>query len=176
MALPIITDEKILRAKNELVKPNEIDYLINELEQSLEAHPIAGAGLAAPQIGINKQIAIVRVKTTDLDISFNLINPIIVDRLQGFIHKDEGCLSIPNERFNTWRYKEIVVEDYLQPAGMILTGIEAVVALHEIDHLNGILVKDRQIGKNKIGRNDPCPCGRKVNNKVIKYKKCHWKI
>lgn len=169
----IITDEAILRAPNEDVKPEEVDELVEILEQSLAHSPNKGVGLAAPQIGINKRIAIVRIKTKDLDISFNLVNPVIVEKLNSFTHNEEGCLSIPNQRFDVKRYKEIFVKDDLRPAGMVLTGFEAVVVQHESDHLEGILVKDRGVGKHAIGRNDPCPCGKKINGKPIKWKKCH---
>ena len=173
MARPITTDEKILRAPNELVQPEEVESLIQELEESLAQSPRAGVGLAAPQIGINKRIAIVRINTKDVKCSLNLVNPIIVEKLHPFIHKDEGCLSIPNEHFNAQRYGEIFIKDDSNPAGIIAVGFEAVVIQHEIDHLEGVLVRDRVIGKHKVGRNDPCPCGKKINGKPVKFKKCH---
>jgi peptide deformylase len=164
----IITDESILRAKNEKVKKKEINEIISKLEESLASSDIPGVGLAAPQIGINKRVAIIRIKTSDYEQNINLINPRIVDRRDGFVNKEEGCLSVPGKRFNTLRFREIVVEDDLRPDGFIATDFEAVAIYHEIDHLEGILVSDRAVGKNKIGRNDLCPCGSK-----IKYKKCH---
>jgi len=51
--------------------------------------------------------------------------------------------------------------------------LEAICVQHEIDHLNGITIHDREnkskpiISEKKIGRNDPCPCG-----SGKKYKKC----
>lgn len=173
MAREIITDEKILRAQNELVKPEEVGELVRELEDSLKQSPRAGVGLAAPQIGINKRIAIVRINSKDVKCSLNLVNPVIIDKLHPFIHNNEGCLSIPNEQFNVQRYGEVFVKDDSNPAGIIAAGFEAVVINHEIDHLEGILVKDRAVGKHKVGRNDPCPCGKKVNGKPVKFKKCH---
>ena len=174
MSRPITTDEKILRTPNEPVSPDEVEDIIRELEESLRDTPLVGVGLAAPQIGINKRAAIVRIDTKDVKCSLNLINPVLVEKRDPFIHNAEGCLSIPNKQFNVNRYREIFVRDDLHPAGMIITDFEAVVAQHEIDHIENILVKDRTIGKNKIGRNDPCPCGRKKEDgKPIKFKNCH---
>ena len=45
--------------------------------------------------------------------------------------------------------------------------------VHNCDHLEGILIIDRAVGKLKIGRNDPCPCGKKINGKAVKWKNCH---
>lgn len=173
MTKPITTDEVILRTPNDSVTSEEVEELIRELEESLKNSPRLGVGLAAPQIGINKRAAIIRIQTKDIQCSLNLINPVIEDKLHPFVYEGEGCLSIPGECFNTQRYKEILVRDDTHPAGMIITGFEAVAVFHEIDHIENILVKDRQTGKNKIGRNDPCPCGRKVDGKFVKWKKCH---
>lgn len=169
MILPIVTDESILRATNTLATAEEIPKLIKTLEESLRASPHPGVGLSAPQVGINKCVAIVRTK----EVSFNLANPVILDKLGPFINKNEGCLSIPGKTFDTQRYNEIFVKDDLHPAGLIITGLESVVVQHETDHLCGMLVKDRAIGKNKVRRNDSCPCGKKIDGKPIKYKKCH---
>lgn len=47
--------------------------------------------------------------------------------------------------------------------------------VHNCDHLEGILIIDRATGKNKIKRNDPCPCGSNILGKPVKFKKCHGK-
>lgn len=163
----ITIDEKILRIKNELVLPEEINDLVKTLEKELDNSNTPGIGLAAPQISINKKIAIIRTKY-----SINLINPEIIELRHPFTMRGEGCLSVPGKKFNTLRFKEIVVKDFLNPDGMVATGIEAVAIQHEVDHLNGILVMDRSID---IGRNEPCPCGAIKNGKRVKYKKCHGK-
>lgn len=162
----IITDISKLRIKNVDVSIDEIENIIVDLEKNLGSN---GVGLAAPQIGINKRIAIVRFD----NVSINLINPKIIDSVGGFINKDEGCLSFPGERFNTFRHKEIFVKDDLRPDGFVAVGFEAVIIAHEIDHLESILIIDRAVGNNKIGRNDPCPCGKRIDGKPVKFKKCH---
>ena len=162
--LKIITDVEKLRGKNETVSLNEGKEIIRILESVLKT----GLGLAAPQVGIHKRVAIVRAED-----KIDFINPVILSAEDPFTNFREGCLSIPNKRFNTKRFGEIFVKDDLHPDGVIITGGAAIVAFHEIDHLSGILVMDRSVGKSKIGRNDPCPCGKLVNNKPIKWKKCH---
>ena len=166
----IITDQSALRIKSEKANKEEAEEIIIELEKTLALAP--GVGLAAPQIGINKSVAIIRIKTGGYEQNVNLVNPEILDKEQGFINKQEGCLSIPDKRFNTWRSKEIFVKDDTNPAGFIATGFEAIAIQHEIDHLNGVLISDIAI-KDKIGRNDPCPCGKIKNGIRVKFKKCH---
>ena len=172
--MKIITDQEVLRRYNEDVKHEEIKSLIKDLEESLAASERPGVGLAASQIGINKRACIVRLNGEE-KISLDLINPIIVERYDLFINKDEGCLSLPNQRVNTKRFKEIVIKDDLHPAGIIATDFLATVIQHEVDHCNSILIIDNAMDKKKIGRNDPCPCGRIKNDKPVKYKKCHGK-
>jgi peptide deformylase len=164
----IITDINVLRKKNEPVKIDEVAELVSMLEQELASSFTPGVGLAAPQIGINKTIAIVRLKTDEYEENYNLVNPFIIDRQQGFINRNEGCLSLPGKAINTRRYKEILVKDDFHPAGFVVIGFPAVVVQHEIDHLEGMLIIDRAVGKDKVGRNDLCPCG-----SGKKYKKCH---
>jgi peptide deformylase len=167
--MSIITDKEELRKGNEDIDVYEAKSIINKLEAALEYSPRTGIGLAAPQIRIHKRVAIIRIKNE----SINLVNPIIVDEESGFMFPDEGCLSLPGVNINTRRFNEIFVRDDLHPAGFVAVGLVAVAIQHEIDHLNGILITDRAVGKNKIGRNDPCFCGKKINGKPIKYKRCH---
>lgn len=160
----ITTDLGTLKAQNNDASAEEAVEIIKKLESALKNSEVRGVGLAAPQISINKRVAIVRTEYEDI----NLVNPTIVEKESGFVNFGEGCLSVPNERLNTQRYKEIFVKDDLHPDGFVAVGDVAVVIQHEIDHLDGILITDRVVGKNKIGRNDKCPCG-----SWKKYKRCH---
>lgn len=160
----IVTDPNQLRQPIEEVNLEEAKEIISKLEKELSAEP-HGIGLAAPQIGIKKKVAIIRFEE-DID----LINPVILERNQPVIMKSEACLSLPGLSVDTQRYKEVFVKDLQRPEGFVATGNMAIALQHEIDHLEGILIIDRAIGKNKIKRNAPCPCGSK-----LKYKKCHGK-
>lgn len=98
-----------------------------------------GVGLAAPQIGIKKQIAVVDID--DDTGTIELINPVILDA-NGEQTGVEGCLSFPD------LYGEVTRPDYVKVKAQNRKGkffvIEAEDFLaraiqHEIDHLNGIL-------------------------------------
>jgi peptide deformylase len=159
----IITDEKLLREPCEDSNVFEAQSIINRLEKELENSKISGVGLAAPQIGIKKKVCIIRTKD-----EINLINPVIIEKYDLAEFKDEGCLSFPDQYVLTKRYNEVFVRDIIYPAGIILIGIDAVVAQHEIDHLYGKIMFEHQIKRPKVNEKCWCKSGKK-------YKKCHIK-
>ena len=166
----IVTDIEELRLPIEEVGLEEGLEIVSKLEKQLSKEP-HGIGLAAPQIGIKKKVAIIRFGQDNI----NLINPTIINKSQPTIIKLESCLSLPDTSISTQRYKEVFVKDLLKPDGFVGVGSIAIVLQHEIDHLEGILIIDRTIGKNKVKRNDPCPCGYNINGKPVKFKRCHGK-
>jgi peptide deformylase len=171
----IISDEKILRAPNEDVKPEEVGELVAALEKGLNYSALMGRqgiGLAAPQIGINKKAAIVRISNSSQDLNVNLINARIEKGYLPTLFKDEGCLSFNGQLKDTMRYQEIyVVDNAVEPYSFVATGLMAVAIQHELDHLNGVLFFDREVAKNplkvKVRPNDPCICG-----SGKKFKRC----
>lgn len=175
----IITDEKLLRRPCDDVNIEEVDFLIDLLEKELNnANRLGkmGIGLAAPQIGITKKIAIIRMGN---GIDINLVNCKINGAYDPITFKSEGCLSAPGRTEDTTRFQEVhITNNLVQPNSFIATGLLAVVCQHEIDHLNSILFIDHSISKTnkcvdkkldklKVKPNDLCICG---SNK--KYKKC----
>jgi peptide deformylase len=162
----MITNELELRKPNQNASLEEAKSIIKELEKELSLHP--GIGLAAPQIGIHKTVAIIRTGSENLD----LVNPIIIEKIGCITSREEGCLSFPGKKLNVARFKEIFLKDDLHPDGIVVTGLMAIVCEHEIDHCQNILFIDKSID-NKIGRNDPCPCGNNKDGKNIKFKNCH---
>ncbi len=103
-----------------------------------------GIGLAAPQIGISSQIAVIDV-SEERNEKIELINPKISWN-DGSIPSEEGCLSIPEYRDTVRRFKEIKVEAFDRNGKkfeMQTDGLLAICMQHEIDHLNGILFTDR---------------------------------
>ena len=102
-----------------------------------------GVGLAAPQVGILKRIVVINVGDGLLE----LINPVVISQSgeQTYI---EGCLSIPGVYGELLRPAKVVVEAF-NPNGDKINvegeGLLAVVLCHEIDHLDGILFKDKAI-------------------------------
>ncbi len=170
----IINDEELLRTPCVDVKPEEVDELRAILEAELrEANRLGkeGIGLAAPQIGIFKKMAIIRLGHNDLDV--DLVNCRIDKVFDEAIFPSEGCLSFPGKVESTLRYQECyIVDNLVYPHTFVATGLLAVAVQHELDHLNGILLSDRAIPPPppKVGPNEPCSCGSKK-----KYKKCHGK-
>jgi len=167
----IITDEKALRVECLDVLPEEIGSLREALEKELNhsaelGNP--GLGLAAPQIGIAKNMAIVRHQ----DFKIDLVNCKIARAFDKTLFKGEGCLSFPGKIVNTYRYQEVhVLENIVKPNAFIVRGVLAVVCQHELNHLESILLTDVAIKninkKHKLRPNDPCLCG-----SGKKYKKC----
>ena len=157
----IITNMKELRAECKDVSLFEAQDIIIKLEDELSKSK-TGVGLAAPQIGIQKRVCIIRCRNFKID----LVNPIIIKKYDLFEFYNEGCLSFKNDLINTKRFNEIVMQDSFHPAGIIFTGVESVIVQHEIGHLYGEIMYDLQI---KIpARNEKCWC-----NNGKKYKLCH---
>lgn len=169
----ITNNEEALRVKCENVLPEEVGALVEQLERELEYSARLGRpgiGLAAPQIGIAKNIAIVRL---DNVYKVDLVNCTINNKYDRIMFKGEGCLSFPGRIEDTMRYQEIQISDNLiHPQSFIVSGLMAIVCQHELDHLNGVLLPDIALPKpkKKVGPNDPCACG-----SGRKYKKCCMK-
>ncbi len=118
----------------------ELNQLIADMFESMYA--AHGVGLAAPQIGISKRIAVIDVTfKEDPEAKLVLINPEII-KLDGKISESEGCLSIPEFRENVTRAKKATVRaqdakgKFWEKTGEDLL---ARAFQHEIDHLNGKL-------------------------------------
>lgn len=165
----IQNNEDALRVPCQIVQPEEVGELVELLERELEHSARlgnAGIGLACPQIGLARQLAIVRINS---EFSVNLVNARIEQGYDLAMFQNEGCLSFPGRVESTMRYQEICVSNSDKPNRFIATGLFAVCIQHELDHLNGILLPDRALKKTsiKVGRNDLCPCG-----SGVKFKRC----
>jgi peptide deformylase len=123
-------------------------------------HAANGAGLAAPQIGVNLQLVIYGFKenTRYPDApqvpETVLINPVLTplseEKEEGF----EGCLSVPGLRGSVPRYTRLHyegVDQYGQPIVRDAEGFHARVVQHEVDHLHGILYPMRITDFSKFG-------------------------
>ena len=153
--------------------------LLHELRQSEN-----GIGLAANQIGINKRVCVINVKEPLV-----LINPKIVEKSKEQFVFAEGCLSFPDSKIKTARHQDIVVEAdnhkgrlyFSANSKDINDAFECVCVQHEIDHLDGITMFDREFkqepmvrGENaplKIGRNEKVTLTKGSKSKTLKYKK-----
>jgi len=150
-----------------------------------------GLGLAANQVGYDASVAVVNVKEPLI-----LINPVIKEQWDEVPYY-EGCLSYPQKGIKTKRYRNVIVHTEQEDGDLYFSGVEtpgegkgswesstknkddklqlleSICVQHEIDHLYGKTILDREDKsepiqvKKKIGRNDPCYCGSRK-----KYKKC----
>ncbi len=132
-------------SKKELLS-DEIQLLINEMLKKM--HSEKAVGLAAPQIGICKSIAVYGYKYRPALPEQNeipdkvLINPVITPLSNNVEEAYEGCLSIKGIKGLVQRHKDISCT-YLDRHGNERTetfhGLEARIIQHECDHLSGIL-------------------------------------
>jgi peptide deformylase len=115
------------------------ELLDDMFESMYAAH---GVGLAAPQIGVSRRIAVIDVTFKENpEQKLVLINPEII-HTEGRIAQNEGCLSIPEFRENVTRPKKVIVRaqnakgEFFEQTGEELL---ARAFCHETDHLNGKL-------------------------------------
>jgi len=105
-----------------------------------------GVGIAAPQVGISKQlIAVQRLDKEGEPFEF-YVNPVIEKYSEEKKWGWEGCLSVPGERDTVLRSTQVVIayrdQDSWQIVRDTVSGFTAVIFQHEIDHLNGKLYID----------------------------------
>jgi peptide deformylase len=119
---------------------DDLKKLTDDMFESMYA--ARGVGLAAPQIGISKRIAVIDVTFKENpDARLILINPVIIAK-EGRQRSSEGCLSIPEFREDVTRAKIVTVRAQdLKGNTFEHTGEELLARafLHETDHLNGKL-------------------------------------
>jgi len=123
-----------------------IEKLLDNMRDTMYAYK--GVGLAAPQIGVSKQVIVVDVGEGPVE----LINPEITD-MDGSETDTEGCLSVPGMIGEVTRAVKVRVKG-LDRAGNKLDlqaeGYFARALQHEIDHLSGILFLDKAQNLKKI--------------------------
>ena len=154
-----------------------------------------GIGLAANQVGIDAQVAVVNVVEPLV-----LINPKYIKK-EFEIMYGEGCLSYPAKAIKTKRYRDVIIQTAQSESGWYFSGaeipadesrgsweverkkkdsdlrlLESVCVQHEIDHLNGVVCMDRKVdithkAEKKIGRNQLVTIKKGDAVKVLKYKK-----
>jgi peptide deformylase len=118
----------------------------------------SGLGLAAPQIGVSLRV-IVYDAGEDHGLQV-LVNPVILSAKGEQLDPPEGCLSIPGLEGVVPRANEIRVKAFDgrgKPISLRVSGLEARVIQHEIDHLNGVLFIDKADPETlvwKIGEDD----------------------
>jgi len=122
-----------------------IDGKVVRLSQAMlqAMYQAPGLGLAAPQIGVQKQIFVYDVD----DDPQVIINPKIVESSGEWVY-DEGCLSIPGLYVEMLRPKKVLVSGFTLEGDEVQIEADELLARlfqHEIDHLQGVLMFDRML-------------------------------
>ncbi len=139
---------KILKSVSKDINPKakDLDILINRMYLAVTHPTEGGMGIAAPQVGINRNVIWVQRFDKDGEPFEVYINPKIVWASKLVRKGGEGCLSIPNQRGDVFRHYLIEIEYQDTESKKHIEKVEgftAVIFQHEIDHLNGILFTDR---------------------------------
>ena len=180
----IVQDETFLRVPCEKTTIEEGEEIAAKLFRVMTDRG-DGYGLAANQIGIQKQVFVINVKKPQY-----FINPRIVEA-EGEVYYFESCLSFPGQMVRTKRYATIVIEadnfegqlyfdvEHLpkNDRGMNnIDVIEIVAVQHEISHLEGKTMFDYEYRTEPIkvaetyGRNDKVTITNGIETIIIKYK------
>jgi peptide deformylase len=139
----VVLGNAVLRKKAHKVTrfDDTIRRLVADMIETMREAP--GVGLAAPQIGVPLQVAVVEAEKDELHV---LVNPEIL-KLEGEHLPDEGCLSVPGYWAKVRRAERVTVKAKdAHGKDVRITAAEGLLGQalqHEIDHLNGMLYVDR---------------------------------
>jgi peptide deformylase len=132
------------------IRSAETQRLIEDMVETMREYN--GAGLAAPQVHILKQITVIEVHgnprypdAPDIPLTV-LINPVVTALTEETEDGWEGCLSVPDMRGMVSRYTTVRLEAYDRDGtkmDVVAKEFFARVIQHEADHLNGIVYLDR---------------------------------
>ena len=148
--------DRVLRqpAKRIAKVDDKLRHTIKEMLQTM--YSADGIGLAAPQVGINKQLIVIDIALDHPDKPpLVLINPKIIKSSSNLCNSEEGCLSIPGVYLEVTRPDEIEVSyknEQGKPCKLKATGLLSRAIQHEMDHLNGVMFVDRV--ENNIALNE----------------------
>ena len=130
----------------------ETRKLAREMLQSM--YSAKGIGLAAPQVGISKELLVIDINFEDSAAEpLILINPEITAFGSTLNSYEEGCLSIPGVYLNVIRPSTIKLkfrDEMGRPRKMNADGLLARCIQHEVDHLKGVLFVDRVTSKEDL--------------------------
>jgi peptide deformylase len=138
--------EEVLNKRTDPVTAwnEELERIVREMEETM--HAARGIGLAANQVGLAKQLAIIDLAPgTQKSELWVLTNPEIVEAT-GAVKEEEGCLSIPGFTEMVERPEKVVVrfhdlagdEKFIEASGLMARAL-----CHELDHLDGTLFPQR---------------------------------
>ena len=123
-----------------------LQELVDDMLETL--YDADGAGLAAPQVGVLKRIAVVDA-SEDGNEPYIMVNPEVLEA-DGEQTGNEGCLSVPGKAGQVTRPERVKIKAFdrnMQPYELEGHELLARAILHEIDHLEGILYVERVVGE-----------------------------
>lgn len=127
--------------RSQLTFDDRLAQMLDDMAETM--YKADGCGLAASQIGVLRRVCIVDVG----DGLIELVNPVIIES-SGAQIEEEGCLSFPGEFGKTKRPMTVKVRAQDRNGNTFVvegSGLKARAFCHEIDHLDGIVYKDRLI-------------------------------
>lgn len=141
----VLDGNSILRTKSREVQvfDEKLGKILDDMHETMIKAD--GCGLAGPQIGLLKRIAVIEVEGE----YFEFVNPVIVSQ-KGSQVGPEGCLSVPGRSEDVKRPYEIKVRFNDRHGNLmegVFKGFLAKVCCHEFDHLDGILYYDKAVKK-----------------------------
>lgn len=149
LGTPVLRQQAAAVTPEELASP-AVQTLIDDMIETMRA--ANGLGLAAPQVFVSKQIAVVELRPSprypDAPVSglLTVVNPVFSNQSDQLIHGWEGCLSLDNLRGLVPRHQAVTLDAldrFGAPVHLEASGFVAVVLQHELDHLWGKLFIDR---------------------------------
>ena len=136
-------DDILRKRSKEVVEfDKNLATLIDDMKETMIFSD--GVGLAAPQVGVLKRVAVV---SADGRTFYEFVNPVIIDR-SGIQLCREGCLSVPGISGEVERPQKIEVLAYDRNGVRFdfkAEGFLADICCHEFDHLDGILFVDKMV-------------------------------
>ena len=190
----LVNHNEYINSKLKEVSVEEGLVIAEELFQILDKRG-DGIGLAANQVGIDAQVAVLNVREPLV-----LINPKYISRETEIVY-GEGCLSFPGHAIRTKRYRDVIISTEQSESNWYFSGaeensdgksgwdkgnmkkdqelrlLEAICIQHEMDHLMGKTIHEREVKleptkvEKKIGRNQLVTIKKGDVVKVLKYKK-----
>ncbi|MCH6584605.1 MAG: peptide deformylase [Proteobacteria bacterium] len=156
-------DRRLLKVAERVEKFDTLEFhnLIQDMYDTMEAK--SGAGLAAPQIGVDLQVVIFGVEKNSRypdveEVPYTvLVNPVLKPLTQRMEEDWEGCLSVPGMRGMVPRFTRVCYHGFDQYGKSIdrsVEGFHSRVVQHECDHLQGILYPMRITNFRMFGYTD----------------------
>jgi peptide deformylase len=139
--------DRVLRqpAKRIAKVDDELRQLVREMLQTMYSED--GIGLAAPQVGVHKQLIVIDCEPDNAaNPPLILINPTVKQVSRDLCVAQEGCLSIPGVYLDVKRPQVVEIaykDEYGRPQTLKASDLLGRCIQHEMDHLNGVVFVDR---------------------------------